>query len=432
VRQPEHLYGICAILVKAGTKAALAFAVSMTLFLNAAHASGLVTFTSPNPQVSGLFGTSVATNGPIVVVGAPQETGGGYSSAGHAYITDTTKPLTITLTSSNPQVDGSFGTSVAISGTTVVVGAPQEDAGGNAQAGNAYVFDAASGDLVCTLTSPNPQATGSFGFSVAISGQTVVVGAPFEDAFGISQAGNAYVFDANLCTQLDIPLEGLSSPNPQATGAFGFSVAVSGQTVVVGAPTEDAGVIFQAGNAYLFDATDGSLVSTLTSPNAETQGFCGVSVSISGTTVVAGAPNETGGGQAGAGNAYVFVRQSDGVWIQEAVLTSPNAKTQGFFGLSVSIDGQTVVAGAPGETTGGQERAGHAYVYTFEAIPDAWVLGGSFASPYAQEGGLFGQSVAGSFDSASGETVLLFGAPVETAGGQEGAGHSYLNIGTAP
>ena len=76
--------------------------------------------------------------------------------------------------------------------------------------------------------------------------------------------------------------------------------------------------------------------------------------------------------------------------------------------------------------------AGHAYVYTFEAIPDAWVLGGSFASPYAQEGGLFGQSVAGSFDSASGETVLLFGAPVETAGGQEGAGHSYLNIGTAP
>src|SRR2546430_464083 len=100
--------------MKAG-KAAVAFAVSMTLFLNAAHASSAVTLASPNPQPGGNFGRSVAISGTTVVVGAPSETGGGYLNAGHAYIIDTTTdPLTFTLTSPNAQTAGQFGLSVAI------------------------------------------------------------------------------------------------------------------------------------------------------------------------------------------------------------------------------------------------------------------------------------------------------------------------------
>ena|SRR2546422_11697744 len=127
--------------MKASTKLALAFAVSVILFLNAAYASSAVTLESPNPQHDGFFGQSVAISGPIAVVGAPDESGGGYSQAGHAFIIDTTaNDLTITLTSPNDATNGHFGFSVAISGTTVVVGAPSETATGQVQAGHAYIF----------------------------------------------------------------------------------------------------------------------------------------------------------------------------------------------------------------------------------------------------------------------------------------------------
>src|SRR3989442_1683190 len=124
--------------MKKATKVAFAFAVSMVLFLNGAYASSAVTLASPNPQL-----------------------------------------------------DGNFGQSVAISGTTVVVGASGETAGLQLQAGNAFVLDAASGSLAFTLTSPNAVTCGNFGQSVAISGTTVVVGAPGETAGGF--AGHAYV-----------------------------------------------------------------------------------------------------------------------------------------------------------------------------------------------------------------------------------------------
>src|SRR5438309_4050369 len=127
--------------MKKGTKVAFAFVVSMVLFLNAAYASSAVTLASPNPQLDGNFGQSVAISGTTAVVGAYHETGGGFLQAGHAFIIDTTaSALPITLTSPNALTGGSFGQSVAISGTTVVVGAPGETASGQAGAGLAYIF----------------------------------------------------------------------------------------------------------------------------------------------------------------------------------------------------------------------------------------------------------------------------------------------------
>src|SRR6266850_1115106 len=230
--------------MKAGTKSAVAFAVSMTLFLNAAYASSAVTLTSPNPQLNGRFGQSVAISGTTVVVGAPAETGGGYLLAGHAYIIDTTTdPLTFTLTSPNAEASGAFGQSVAISDTTVVVGAPGETASGHSLAGNAYVFDATDGSLLATLTSPNAQPNGAFGAAVAISGTTVVVGATWETAGVHSHAGHAYVFDATDGSLLVT----LTSPNAESFGSFGESVAISCTTVVVGAHRETVGLQPDAG-----------------------------------------------------------------------------------------------------------------------------------------------------------------------------------------
>src|SRR5207249_6195441 len=109
---------------------------------------------------------------------------------------------------------------------------------------------------------------------------------------------------------------------------------------VVGAPGEAAGIpaAIQAGKAYLFDATDGSLITTLTSANAQTDGVFGSSVGVSGTTVVVGAPDESAGtpAQPFAGHAYVF-DATDGSLI--TTLTSPNAQTGGDFGSSGAVSG---------------------------------------------------------------------------------------------
>src|SRR5947199_100623 len=131
--------------MKAGRRISLALALSMILFLPVAYADNTITLTSPNAQTDGLFGRSVAVNesGTIVVVGAFGESAGTpvQPEAGNAYVFDATDgSLITTLTSPTPQADGDFGLSVAVSGTTVVVGAPGESAGTPVQprAGHAY------------------------------------------------------------------------------------------------------------------------------------------------------------------------------------------------------------------------------------------------------------------------------------------------------
>src|SRR2546425_940922 len=169
----------------------LALVVSMTLFMNAAHASSAVTLASPNPQADGEFGRSVAVSGTTVVVGAAFESGGMFGGKGHAYIIDTTTdPLIFTLTSPGAVTGGRFGASVAVSGTTVVVGAPRETSGTTVRAGNTYVFDATTGALVSPLITPGAVTDGAFGFSVAVSGTTVVVGASDETSGTTVQGGN--------------------------------------------------------------------------------------------------------------------------------------------------------------------------------------------------------------------------------------------------
>jgi len=211
---------------------------------------------------------------------------------------------TITLTSPNALAGGHFGESVSVSGTTVVVGAPDESAGGQDSAGNAYVFDATDGSFITELTSPTPQAGGEFGFSVSISGTTVVVGAPGEMVGPLLQAGHAYVLDASTGASITT----LTSPYAQAYGHFGYSVAVGSTTVVVGAPDETAGGQLGAGHTYTFDATTGFMITTLTSPNPQEGGFFGGSVAVTedDPIVVVGAAGESGGGYPIAGHAYIF------------------------------------------------------------------------------------------------------------------------------
>src|SRR5438132_144147 len=118
---------------------------------------------------------------------------------------------------------------------------------------------AAYADNTITLTSPNAQDGGEFGASVAINegDPIVVVGAPSETANALSFAGHAYVFDATDASLINT----LTSPNA-TPGNFGWSVSISGTVVVVGAPLETANALSLAGHAYVFDATGGSPITT--------------------------------------------------------------------------------------------------------------------------------------------------------------------------
>ena len=151
-----------------------------------------------------------------------------------------------TFTSLNSQTDGDFGWSVAVSGTTVVVGTPFETVLGHSDAGRTYTFNDNSGSLIKEFVSPNSQTMGEFGSSVAISGTTMAVGAPNENASGNEGAGHVYTFNPTTGKVIKT----LASPNSQYFGSFGSYVGVSGSTIVAGAPAE-----YYIGRAYTFSTS---------------------------------------------------------------------------------------------------------------------------------------------------------------------------------
>ncbi len=368
-------------------------------------------YTSPNAELDGHFGAAVALSGNTLVVGAPQQTVSLQSQAGVVYIFNTKSGTTLTIVSPITETDGHFGQAVAISGGMIVVGAPGETVSGLTSAGHAYVFSAATGTLIKSFSSPNAEAGGEFGLAVAISGDDVVVGAPEETVSGMASAGHAYILDTTAAT-----VRMLSSPNVQGGGEFGFSVSLSGSSVIVGAPGETVSTLSNAGNAYTFNLTTGNSIATFSSPGAQAGGRFGDAVSISGSLVLVGAPEEMALGDAGAGNAYTFSAATAAL-VQ--ALSSPAPATGGQFGVRVAINSFTALVGAPGETGSGIAGAGNAY--TFSALSGALLLG-AFTSPNPVSFGSFGSAVA-----ISGN-MLAIGAGMETASGLAQAGHLYVSV----
>jgi hypothetical protein len=287
---------------------------------------------------------------------------------------------------------------------------------------------------VVTLISPNEQARGFFGYSVAGAGDVnddgfadVIVGAAFE---GPIAAGRAYVFSG--------PNEGLHfelvSPNEEAAGGFGYSVAGAGDLnqdgfadVIVGAPYEDPDPGSDgSGSAYVFSGQNGTLLYELASPT-EREDKTGFGWSVAGAgdvdqdgfgDVIVGAPYE---GFRDAGRAYVFSGQNGSVLLE---LVSPNEYVQGYFGWSVAGAGDVNQDGVADVIVGAQQEAnpynGAGRAYVFSGKDESLLL--EFVSPNAQEYGWFGDSVAGAGDvNRDGFSDVVVGAWRE-----DPAGHAYV------
>jgi hypothetical protein len=345
------------------------------------------------------FGYSIAVSGNTVVVGAPEHKVGANAQQGAVYVFTmgaggwANATQTAELTDSAGPAGAELGYSVAISGDTIAAGEPagteilHDSNPVNKSQGTVDVFTT-TGAWTSTGT-PNARLTeetesdvlgGELGWSVAISGKTIVAGAPFDGIHGDPE-GRAYVFVE--------PQGGWSGSHNQAaelkesvaSGAdhFGASVAISGGTVVVGANffvgehAQGAAFVFtEPGGGWSGTRTQDAVLKA-SEPNLAGGDNFGYSVGVSGNTVVAGAYNHKVGQESGQGTAYVFVMPGGG-WkdmTQTAELTSGEPGEGNALGFSVAISGSTIVAGAPSRQVGQDSGQGTVYVFTEPA--GGWV-----------------------------------------------------------
>lgn len=300
------------------------------------------------------------------------------------------------LKASNTESGDAFGTAVAISGDTIVIGAPGEDSNAilingnqsNNSAGNsgaAYVFvrSGTNWSQQAYLKASNTDAGDGFGISVAISGDTVVVGAFGEasNAGGVNgnqadnsvaSAGAAYVFvrSGSAWSQQAY----LKASTPKFDNRFGWAVGIATNTIVVGANRESSSATgingdaadnsaYQAGAAYVFvrSGSTWSQQAYLKGSNTESLDLFGTSVAVAGNTIVVGAPGEASNATGvdgdqnnnasfNAGAAYVFFRTGS-TWSQQAYLKASNTESSDQFGAAVAVHGDNIIVGAPWESS---------------------------------------------------------------------------------
>lgn len=365
------------------------------------------------------FGESVATTGDVVLVGAPGDDDQGnrsgaayvYRGAGTSWIEEEK------LLPAGGAAEESFGQAVSISGNAALVGAPGTAASQVGDPGEAYVFRFDGSDWVeeAKLQAPGGSPGDFFGFSVAISGDVAVVGAHLDDESAPSAGaahvfrfdGSSWVHEAKLlrCCAFgwsvsvdgDLIVAGLGPPGGAAyvfrhDGSgwveeamlvapdegippglvvleFGRSVSASGGRVLVGAPAESSGFEFR--RAYIFERdgvgwNDGTSLGDGFSPVQSSQ--FGASVSIAGEEAVVGTPlDRSNGREAGTADLFRFDGMS---WVAEAKFLPSEGSAFSHLGGSVSVAGDTAVAGAHGDPQNGVD-AGAAYVFSDLQAPPA-------------------------------------------------------------
>jgi hypothetical protein len=287
------------------------------------------------------------------------------------------------LAAGDAAAEDQFGSAVSVDADTIVVGAPLVDLVTSTDAGAAYVFvrDPSTGIFIQQqkLTAGDAAAGDRFGSAVHVDGNTLVVGSPLADLGTSFDAGAVYVFtrDPLIANNPWTQQQKLTAADSAADDRFGNSVHIEGNTVVGGAPRKDAGTSNATGAVYVFTRDPDVLVfpwiqqQKLTADDASADDQFGTSVSISGSTIVAGAPLADLGTSFDAGALYVFTRDqtlSLDPWTQRQKLTASNAGADDRLGTSVSLDANTILAGAPRADTSGATDAGAAYVFTRDSI----------------------------------------------------------------
>ncbi len=327
-----------------------------------------------------------------------------------------------------------FGNAVAVDGDTAVIGVPG-DMNNGVQTGAAFVFTKGTDGWSrrAKLIAKDPEGGDQLGFSVALDGDTIVVGVLSDGLTAVESGGNAdiatagsaYVFSnptggwANWDGLTDTAKDGLTTKliadDAQAGDEFGRSVAVdeSTGTVVVGAWRDDS----NKGSAYVFtkDSTGWSQAAKLTASNPLANDYFGQSVAVDGSTVLIGVKGDNG-----KGAAYVFDKPGNG-WTNTTTtantvtkLAASDGGTNDLFGASVAMDGNTALIGAEGQE----------WVYVFIKESEGWVEKAKLSSDdpdHDGRGNNFGNSVA-----VDGDIVVVGADGVDQSAAVNNTGAAYV------
>ncbi|MBC7796563.1 MAG: hypothetical protein H7Z37_06805 [Pyrinomonadaceae bacterium] len=381
----------------------------------------------PNGLQSADFGTTAAISNGTVIVGAVFDDINGRENQGSAVIF---KALSDTWTpqrtiASDGMSDDRFGSDVAISGDTAVVGAFSEDHGVGTNQGAAYIFVRQNGMWVeqAKLISNDGDTFDFFGISVDISGDTVIIGARTKTIGTNTAQGVAYIFDRTGTTWTQT--QRLTASDAAAMDDFGVSVAIKGDTAIVGADSKDNLVVQNQGAAYIFTRTSPTVwtqQAKITALDGLANDNFGFSVDVDGNTVVVGAWTKNNVTVSNQGAAYIFVRDANNLWMQEAKLLASDGATLDRFGFSAALDGTTAIIGAYNADISGNADAGAAYIFNRSVTMTGatWTQTQKLTADDNAANDTFGASVG--IDNK----VLVVGSPLADVSGKTDQGATYV------
>jgi len=363
------------------------------------------------------YGWCVAISGDTAVVGVPRDDDdGGDSGAVMIFVrSGTTWTLQAEITASDATAGDEFGTAVALYDDLLVIGAPYNDHTGLTDAGAVYVFERQSVhfDQRFKLTASDAASDDRYGSAVAIDVETLLV------ATSVAATASGAVYPYRR-------LAVLWTEHPKVTGdfasgdSFGSSVAISGSSALIGAATDPTGGA-DAGAAYVFvrSGTNWSREARFQGVDTVLGDAFGASIAIDGDTAVVGARQQVGcGGGATPGAAYVFTRSGTS-WVQEQKLVKPDASACDDFGYSVDVEGDDVVVGSRLDDQSALD-AGAAYVFVRNGT--TWSFEAKVTGTDASTGDLFGNAVGFSADT------LVVGATEDSHAGGAAVGSAYVLV----
>jgi photosystem II stability/assembly factor-like uncharacterized protein len=365
------------------------------------------------------FGWSVLlASADTALVGAPNHAVNGNAGQGAVYVftrSGNTWTKTQTLTASDGTESDSFGQSLAFDGGNLIIGAPNT---GDFQ-GVAYIFTESGGTWaeVQKIEADDAASSTQFGWSVAIQGDTAMVGSIGASVPPTNGVGAVYVFTQSGGTWSQA--QKFSSDDGVFGDSFGWAIALDGNTVIVGANTASPNGLDFSGAAYVFNESGGTWTQAqkLTASNGAEFDFFGGAGALVGNVALVGSEGSGSDPFSSQGLTYVFTN-SGGTWAEGQHIAASDGQGSDGFGHAIAFDGNKALITAAGATVNGNDSAGASYVFNFS--------GGTFTEEQkltasdAEEFASFGWSVG-----LSGNTALV-GAYQATVGKNVRQGAAYF------
>lgn len=371
--------------------------VVMLLVPHMAFALSYTEFSGSDSNSLDFFGQVVATDGRYLVVGAQNDSDtAAYAGAAYVYEYDTVSQSWTEmqkLTASDAAAGDMFGSDVAVFGNTIAVSAFDDDDMGS-ESGSVYIFQynwrTGTWRQVQKITASDGAADDLFGLSLAMTGSTLLIGSTYDDDMG-SSSGSVYVFFRKSGSSSYYEAQKLTASDGTADDQFGVSVDINGRYLVIGAH-HDSDTATNMGAAYIFYKNRANVwtqMQKITASDGIEYDFFGKSVAIDDTTVVIGTREEDYYSHTG-GSAYVFEINTTLRIVNEIQKLESASTTEDYFGYNVDVLGDVIAIAAPHTNTGD----GAAYLYTYDSSSATWSLSETISASVVGSNEYMGEGMA--------------------------------------